>query len=681
MRLRDPRVWAGVLTGAVVLYLVVGLAGRKSPGEVTAAHARESGLSGPFSCANCHGGWFGSMAGACLDCHEDIGSQVEAGGGLHGVLGRDEAMVCARCHSEHHGRDFLIVNRQSFAAAGVPDPERFDHAMVGYAMAGKHLELSCAECHKQANAPVLEKGQRRFLGLVQDCASCHEDPHEGKYPIGCAKCHGQEAFDKLASEGHERHLPLIGGHGDVACRTCHAEGEAHSLEFVGTGNGPPARACADCHASPHAEAFVGAVARLAVRPPAASCVVCHEARHDSFSGEVTVTPAQHACSGFPLVEPHHDVECKECHGGAAKFALRYPGRATDQCAQCHEDPHGGQFRESPLAPTDCLLCHDRLRFEPHVFTVERHASTALPLNGSHLEAGCNACHVDPTARAPRVFRGTPAQCTLCHADAHRGFFDRSARGGACDLCHFTTEFSHVDGGGFDHGRDTGFPIAGAHAQEACEACHPRSGEPDELGRTLGRVAERFGRYQGCASCHTDPHGGAFDTLDLPRKVDGLTGCARCHVETSFRTFPKAFDHGRWTGFPLQGAHAKAECSTCHAPLREPDEAGRTWARAKGGRCADCHADPHAGQFRKRDVNDCQRCHRSAVSFADLTFRHELDSRFRLGENHEGLACRACHKPFRVGEQEVVRYRPLRFECVDCHGGQKDPLRRRKGVNR
>jgi hypothetical protein len=529
---------------------------------------------------------------------------------------------------------------------------------------------------------VLEKGQRSFLCQSQDCASCHQDPHEGRYSaVSCAQCHGQVAFDELASEGHESQLALVGGHGDVACRTCHAADGPHSLEAVGAGRAPPARACAACHESPHAQEFVAASARLAVRPPEASCIVCHEGKHVSFREEATVTAAQHAASGFPIAEPHHEVECKECHGGAGDFRRRYPGRGPDECASCHDDPHGGQFRESPLAPTDCLLCHDRLRFEPHGYTVERHASTALPLNGSHLDAQCNACHLDPPARRPRVFRGTPAQCALCHADAHRGFFDRSPRGASCDLCHYTTEFSHVAGDGFDHGRDTGFAIAGAHAEAACESCHPRSAEPDELGRTLGRVAEHFGKFEDCATCHKDPHGGSFDTLDLPKKVDGKTGCARCHVETSFRTFPKAFDHGRWTGFALNGAHAKAECSTCHAPLREPDEAGRTWARAKGKRCAECHDDPHAGQFKKKDVTDCSRCHRSAVSFADLTFRHDLDSRFRLGENHEKLACGACHKTFRVGEAEVVRYRPLGAECADCHGSQMEPLKRRKGANR
>ena len=40
-------------------------------------------------------------------------------------------MHCAMCHSEHHGAGFALVNRRSFAVAGVADVERFDHLEQG----------------------------------------------------------------------------------------------------------------------------------------------------------------------------------------------------------------------------------------------------------------------------------------------------------------------------------------------------------------------------------------------------------------------------------------------------------------------------------------------------------------------------------------------------------------------
>ena len=87
-------------------------------------------------------------------------------------------------------------------------------------------------------------------------------------------------------------------------------------------------------------------------------------------------------------------------------------------------------------------------------------------------------------------------------------------------------------------------------------------------------------------------------------------------------------------------------------------------------------DPHGGQFHGAGTVDCARCHRTAATFGDLAFRHDLDSRFRLGEAHEDLACSACHKPERIGNVKLVRYRPLGRQCADCHGEAQDPLRRR-----
>ena len=112
-----------------------------------------------------------------------------------------------------------------------------------------------------------------------------------------------------------------------------------------------------------------------------------------------------------------------------------------------------------------------------------------------------------------------------------------------------------------------FGVRGRSASQAeCEACHPRSAEPDALGRRFGRVADHFGAYTGCVTCHADPHGGRFDAPDLPASVDGRAGCARCHDAASFRSRGAGFDHGRWTRFPLDGKHATVDCASCHEPL-------------------------------------------------------------------------------------------------------------------
>ena len=684
MRLDRPGVWIGLCSAVAVLLLAVVGSERNSPGALSAVHGRAEGLEGGARCNACHGGWFSDMTESCLECHADVAADIEARSGLHGRLERGAAQRCSSCHSEHHGPGFAVVNARSFSKAGVPDPEAFDHGLVGFDLGGAHLAIDCADCHEHARDPVLPRGARRFLGLDRDCASCHEDPHRGRFEIACAQCHGQETWTELFSLGHERRLELVGGHGDVACRTCHAEPDAHSLEALGgRGAKPPARACADCHDSPHDRRFAeGAAGRLA-SPTGASCLGCHAALHTSFREPgLTVDAALHAASGFPLEAPHADVACGRCHDAAlAGFAERYPGRGADDCAACHEDVHGGQFAEGPFAPGGCLACHERTAFAPHAFTLADHARTALELAGSHAELACESCHEREAEDAPRAFRGTPAACDACHADAHDGYFARFAppapapAHGECARCHVPTRFSEVER--FDHGRWTAFAVDGAHAQGECSGCHAPRPAADAAGRAFGRVEETFGPFEGCSSCHRDVHAGGFDRPGAPASVAGREGCARCHGASSFRDLPHGFDHGRWTGYPLAGAHASIACSACHAALRRPDGEGRTWARAQGTACADCHADPHAGQFEVAGRTDCARCHEGSERFL-LAFDHERDARFALGLQHRGLACSACHLPARDGAREVVRYRPLPTACADCHGEPAEVLERRRG---
>jgi Cytochrome c7 and related cytochrome c len=678
---RRPGFWIAALSLLGVLAFVLSDFGRTSPGPLTTVHGRDPRLGGGSSCAACHGGWFSDMQKACLACHQDIGEQLQSGRHLHGLLGKDRGAQCGACHSEHHGADFAMVNRQSFALAGIKDPAQFDHALVGFAMRGKHLQTACKDCHKDADARTLLPAHQRYLGLDKGCGSCHEDVHKGRMVLRCEQCHGQDSFKVLEPAGHERFLPLLGGHAKLQCEQCHQKDGPHGLEQLGTTTQRTARQCADCHDSPHGAAFLAGNSKAAGMSERAACVVCHAAEHTSFRDErLVLTPTQHARSGYPLTAPHDHVKCAGCHDAKADFATRYPSRSADACAKCHADPHGGQFRDGPFAAAGCLGCHDRLRFTPDTFDLQHHARSRFPLTGAHAKTKCHDCHGEPKPHEPRAFRGIARQCSGCHEDAHRGCFtDRAsppggAAAGECDACHLTTAFSALPPGGFDHARFTGFAVRGAHAQTQCETCHPRSDKSDAQHRTFGRVADHFGTYTGCVTCHQDPHAGGFDKPGMAREVGGRRDCARCHAETSFRAFPDGFDHATWTGFPLAGAHARIDCSACHAVLFPAEPSGRTWARAKGKECGECHQDPHAGQFVVAGRTDCKHCHRTGATFADLSFRHELDSRFHLGDAHKNLPCAACHKPLRTGSVEVVRYKPLGCECTDCHGAQDDPLR-------
>lgn len=685
MRLKRISFWIATLSLALVLLIGIVDVQRTSPGPVSSVHAQLEQLDGGQSCSACHGGWFSSMTESCLECHAAIGEQIEARRGLHGAQLEAITQRCATCHSEHHGEGFSIVNDQSFALAGAKSRAEFDHQLIGWEMSGAHVELACSKCHENADLAVLPEGAVRFLGERQDCASCHEDPHEGRMRVSCASCHGQESWEGLHSLGHEERLPLIGGHGDVSCRTCHEKDAPRSLEALGEALVKPTpRLCADCHDSPHVASFTRAAALESGRDERAGCVVCHAAEHELFRDErLALSPQQHAASGFSLGPPHAELECASCHAPElANFAERYPGRGQDECSACHADPHEGQFTTGPFAGGECIACHSRQHFDPHEFDLDKHARAALRLEGAHAAAECSACHEDPEPEHARQFRGTPSQCAECHSDSHVGFFAEQLtqappppQNGDCARCHDSERFANAERG-FDHARWTGFPVLGAHAQAACEACHPRAELADEHGRTFGTVAEHFGEFESCATCHEDPHQGAFDKPRHPKRFAGEQSCARCHDSTSFRALAREFDHGLWTRFGLVGGHEGVACAACHEPLRRPDEHGRTTALAAGTSCADCHEDPHAGQFTLEGENDCARCHTSLAE-SMLHFDHERDARFALGDAHKKLDCAACHHVEERGELEFVRYRPIAFRCVDCHGVGEDVLLRRK----
>lgn len=607
---QNPKFWLGAVSALGVALVVVKDGRRTAPGDLAAVHQREDDLSSRSGCAQCHGDGDVRMVDACIECHADVGSDIDVGRGLHGSLEQNLAQQCAVCHSEHHGTEFPVVNPRSFFIAGVPDVEDFDHEIVGFPMAGEHLELLCIDCHANANDVVLPKGVKRYMGLDRSCAACHEDPHDGQMAKDCADCHSQETFDELLEFEHDERFPLVGSHARASCLDCHAEGSAHSIEASGGDGGPQRwRECVDCHESPHRESFIDGIAQLADLTPGDSCVTCHALEHQLFASEsVEVDAEQHALSGFPLELPHAEVECAQCHGdpveGASDFAARYPGRLPDDCQDCHDDAHRGFF-----------------------------ADRAIDL----------------------------------------GLAQRTE----CIDCHLPTTFSEIEPESFDHAHWTAFALLGAHGQAACKSCHPMSKHPDDLGRRFGRAAEHFGgRIEGCGTCHSDPHEGQFDREDLPASLDGRIGCARCHNETSFRSFPHGFDHGQWTGFALDGNHAEQSCSSCHRPHR-PDAVGRTWGRAPGTNCADCHDDTHGGQFADENgETSCRACHEDTNDFTNLDFNHNRDSRFPLDETHRKLDCAQCHRSIQSGSIQITRYKPMGRECIDCHGGTRSRVRTR-----
>jgi len=696
MKIHGPRLLLTAISLAVVLSISLRDIRSPQPGPLSRTHAQLNELLGADNCAACHGDDALTMAQACEVCHEPIRADRRRGLGLHGSLPDALSTDCASCHGEHLGRSFQPTSERSFRLAGVPDQTRFDHSLLGYQVVGHHTELACEACHENAESPRLSEGQRRFGGLSRACSSCHEDVHEGRMTPDCAACHDPaQPFEQIATFEHASVFADDGAHRAAACAECHPGEGVHAIDvLLNQGLAPISRSCVACHASPHGAGFIESLALTESVTADNSCALCHDATHDGFAGQGQLMDLSlHEASGFSLDPPHALLSCGDCHGSpkeapAATFAARFPGRNGSECASCHDDPHGGQFDDVNAVSSDCLACHGELSFHPSLIDIERHASTGFPLVDSHQAVGCDSCHLadSDSPAAHRVFRSTPTSCALCHDDPHREAFVDADAGGLsdCARCHQPTLFEDIPAGAFDHGLELGFPLDGAHAASACEACHPRTPQADSMGRRFGRVEVAPGLVSGaCENCHIDAHEGRLHDRDLGQGFGDSEGCASCHTTSSFSEVKQeTFDHETDTGFILDGAHLSAACETCHEPSGLPDSSGRRFGVISDlvpppvTRCDSCHSDAHWGSFNAWSLpgavdgqTSCATCH-STTSFSDKAadlFDHLQWTGYDVGEGHAAVACAACHPPLDLpdGRGRTTMLAAGR-SCNDCH---------------
>lgn len=694
---------------AVLSFVFWDTARAKAPGPLHGSHANVPDLAGSAGCVKCHGETSQDMNRACLSCHEPIAEQMQRKRGLHGDE-KATGQSCSVCHVEHTNMVVALVSEKTFRLAGVTHRDAYDHGHVhDWNLTGKHTEASCSECHPNAHADSLARGEKRFLGLALACQSCHDDPHRGDFGKDCASCHGQQhAFKEVAEFGHTGLFPLEGGHADRTCQACHAEGGVHSV-----GQLLQARNALD----DALEAGLATSRMLAARPSEKSTP--KPERNPPQRRKVDRQP------GAPVVAAgDRDVRKNRPLNQDAEQAD--PALPVDPalvamkvraCVDCHDSPHRNGFVELAVklskreVADTCTLCH-RSEHESFVgptveMTKSRHAATGFKLDKPHDQQDCQACHAEFGKRKPldegprfraefrKLFPGRQqSDCAACHKDPHAGQFDRSFSKGRCITCHASSHFMPAAFGIAEHSKSR-FPLTGAHGAVSCDRCHDKAtavadqNQGPEKWAAPAAAGEPVRRFvptpTACAACHKDVHQGRFDMPDKPSKIRGKVGCARCHDTASFNEVKwTAADHALWTGYALKGSHAKATCAQCHKPKpqRRALQAGpvaradvkdvvfiSTFAVAST-ECASCHADPHLGQFRLRGTNDCSRCHTDTSSFKKTVFDHNKHARFKLDSTHGKVACAECHKSITLRSGlSVVRYVPLGRRCQDCHGSR------------
>jgi Cytochrome c7 and related cytochrome c len=111
----------------------------------------------------------------------------------------------------------------------------------------------------------------------------------------------------------------------------------------------------------------------------------------------------------------------------------------------------------------------------------------------------------------------------------------------------------------------------------------------------------------CKSCHTTPRyrDAPSDCYACHKKEDKHRlkfgeRCESCHNARAWSIWD--FDHGRRSGYVLDGAHRRVACEACHV---QPAPAGQKFAPV-GRACVACHRkdDTHDGSFGAR----CEQCH-------------------------------------------------------------------------
>lgn len=533
-----------------------------SPGPLSQAHAQLEGLT---KCLSCHEVGQKLSNAKCLKCHTAIDARLQQRRGFH-TTAMAPSKTCAVCHSEHNGATYALIHWEK-------NETSFDHRQSGYFLEGNHARAGCRDCHqsknlqdKFSNDPTVRPA-KTFLGLSQNCLSCHGDEHRGQLGTACERCHDFSGWKPAAKFAHERaQFVLTGKHQSVACAKCHLEKAAR--EKVGTESvaafaqytGLPFSNCTPCHQDPHRGGFGGA------------CAKCHvtEGWKSLRSGSFN-----HDRTAFPLRGKHVLVKCEKCHrNGDFKKKL-----AHQACRDCHQDAHAGQFAKR----TDqgrCESCHAVEGFVPARFTLAEHQKTAFPLAGAHFAVACSACHTRQSAGpfAGKLLFVFPNQrCQACHQEPHLGQFKARVAKGGCEVCHRNEAWSQTK---FDHNAAR-FALVGAHAKIACSKCHPR----ESVAATIRGQKQNasFVRYQPlsfrCVACHHDAHHGQFGNKERVR-------CEKCHRATAWPEL--LFEHNRDSAFKLEGAHAKAPCEKCHVAMKTKDQAFVVVYKPLKKECAACH---------------------------------------------------------------------------------------------
>jgi len=167
---------------------------------------------------------FRQVGSGCVDCHRDVHE-----GGLSEKYYPQKD--CKQCHTTEAWTRVT-----------------FEHSLTGFELTGKHKITSCISCHTP-EAGTASQDKKVFIGLNNECSSCHNDQHGGQFNESgitiCSKCHGTDQWKPSRFDHNTARFKLDGAHEKVACQKCHQPeppGDQNPIQYrMGK------ISCADCH--------------------------------------------------------------------------------------------------------------------------------------------------------------------------------------------------------------------------------------------------------------------------------------------------------------------------------------------------------------------------------------------------------------------------------------------------
>lgn len=536
------------------------------------------------ACNTCHATQYTNTTKVCKDCHQDdLQASVSVNHTLAGFT-----QPCSQCHT-----------------ATAWKPAQYTHPAT-FALTGKHISTSCEKCHatQYTNTPKECKGchindfnqttnpNHTGAGFSQICQDCHTTTkwqgatfnHDPKFPVYSGKHKGKW---QLCSECHANN-----NFNDFTCISCH-EHNKPSTDQEHTG-------VSGYIYSSH------------------ECFACHPTGSENGS-------FNHAQSVFPLTGAHLATQCNQCHING------YTVKPSTECKVCHNSSLATVTNPNHSLgnfPQVCTNCHTTGKWKPATFN--HTTGTQFPLQGAHVSATCNNCHVAQYATTSKI-------CKDCHNTAFQQSTNPNHTLAAftqpCEQCHTATAWSPST---YNH-TVTGYSLVGKHITTACNKCH---------------ATQYANTPTDCFSCHTV----AYNSTTLPNHAASniSTDCKTCHTPASWTATLQFTQHDA-SLFPIySGEHRNkwTKCTDCH----------RVATNYNTFSCIDCHEHNQASMNSEHQnvtgyvyqSAQCFNCHPRGTSVN--AFNHATGT-FPLNGAHLAVSCNSCHQSGYAGTPTA---------CNACH---------------